>query len=75
MVEDLGNAPSGLILQGSAVLLYIPHIGTPCGYRSRLLQLERLGTSPEVTVYEMVRIVGFEPTTSCSQSKRSTKLS
>ena len=53
-----------------AVSLY----GAGDGNRTRVISLEGWGSTIELRPQDMVGTTGFEPATSCSQSRRATKL-
>lgn len=49
--------------------------GAGDGNRTRVISLEGWGSTIELRPQDMVGTTGFEPATSCSQSRRSTRLS
>ena len=48
--------------------------GAGDGNRTRVISLEGWGSTIELRPQDMVGTTGFEPATSCSQSRRATKL-
>ena len=51
-----------------------PSCGAGDGNRTRVISLEGWGSTIELRPQDMVGTTGFEPATSCSQSRRATKL-
>ena len=55
-------------------LLACKFTGAGDGNRTRVISLEGWGSTIELRPQDMVGTTGFEPATSCSQSRRATKL-
>ena len=55
-------------------LLTCGFTGAGDGNRTRVISLEGWGSTIELRPQDMVGTTGFEPATSCSQSRRATKL-
>ena len=54
--------------------VYGDFFGADDGNRTRVISLEGWGSTIELRPQDMVGTTGFEPATSCSQSRRATKL-
>ena len=68
----------GTLMKMALVLKGIRAIHLSCGAgdgnRTRVISLEGWGSTIELRPQDMVGTTGFEPATSCSQSRRATKL-